>query len=103
MSGDRMSPKSAGHVGRALVGAAGLLFTWLLALPAFAQEHMGTMPSTMGTGGTMPAPVHHGGEAALIVPRLDDPSVASFFGGTAGSTLLTAASSSAWSECSSRS
>jgi len=82
-----MSRKSAGQW---LVGAAGLLFTWLLALPASAQEHMGTMPATMGTGGTMPAPVHHGGEAALIVPRLDDPSVASFFGGTAGSSLLTA-------------
>jgi K(+)-stimulated pyrophosphate-energized sodium pump len=81
-----MSRKSAGQW---LVGAAGLLFTWLLALPAFAQEQMGSMPTTMGNGASLPTPAHHGGEAALIVPRLDDPSVASFFGGTAGSTLLT--------------
>ena len=87
-----MSRKSAA-LGRALVAAAGLLFTWLLALPAFAQDHLGTAPTTMGTGTTMgtvaPAVAgHHGGEAALIVPRLDDPSVASFFNGTAGATLL---------------
>ena len=83
---------SRNHVSKWLVGVAGLLFTWLLALPAFAQEHAGaaataaTGATTMGTPGAVPA--HHGGEAALVVPRLDDPSIASFFNGTAGSTLL---------------
>ena len=81
-----MSRNRAAQFKRALVSAAGALFTWLLVLPARAQEHLGTMPTTATSGGA--APVHHGGEAALIVPRLDDPSVASFFGGTAGATLL---------------
>ena len=45
------------------------------------------MPTGTGTAPAVP-PVHHGGEASLIVPRLDDPSVASFFGGTAGASLL---------------
>jgi K(+)-stimulated pyrophosphate-energized sodium pump len=81
-----MSRNRVAQVKRALVGAAGALFTWLLVLPAFAQEHMGVTPTT--TGGAPPAAAHHGGEAALIVPKLDDPSVASFFGGTAGATLL---------------
>ena len=66
-----------------------MLFTWLLVLPALAQEHMGATPSgPAGNGGVVPPVVHHGGEASLIVPRLDDPSVASFFGGTAGASLL---------------
>ncbi|MDB4935817.1 MAG: Pyrophosphate-energized proton pump [Labilithrix sp.] len=69
----------------ALVAAAGVLITWFLGLPASAQEHMGAAPSTAMTGA---APVHHGGEAALIVPNLGDTSVASFMGGTPGSTLL---------------
>jgi len=65
-----------------------MLFTWLLVLPALAQEHMGAPPAPSGTGGLPAAAVHHGGEASLIVPRLDDPTVASFFGGTAGASLL---------------
>ncbi|HSO35646.1 MAG TPA: sodium-translocating pyrophosphatase [Labilithrix sp.] len=79
-----MSRNRAAQLKRALVSAASMLFTWLLVLPAFAQEQMGVAPATSGAA---PA-VHHGGEASLIVPRLDDPSVASFFGGTAGASLL---------------
>ena len=78
-----MSRNCAAQIKRALVFTATWAFAWLLALPAFAQQHAGTMP----TSGAAP-PVHHGGEASLVVPHLDDPSVASFFGGTAGSTLL---------------
>ena len=69
-----MSRNRAAQLKRALVSAAGLLFTWLLVLPAFAQETMGTMP-----GGGAAAP-HHGGEAALVVPKLDNPAIASFLG-----------------------
>ena len=78
--------RSGQQLKRALVSVASMLFTWLLVLPALAQEHMGAAPA--GNGGVVPPVVHHGGEASLIVPRLDDPSVASFFGGTAGATLL---------------
>ncbi|CAN5924125.1 sodium-translocating pyrophosphatase [soil metagenome] len=79
-----MSRNRAAQLKRALVSAASMLFTWLLVLPALAQETMGVAPATSGAA---PA-VHHGGEASLIVPRLDDPSVASVFGGTAGASLL---------------
>jgi K(+)-stimulated pyrophosphate-energized sodium pump len=65
-----------------LVRAAGVLFTWLLVLPAHAQQH-----AEAATGGA-PAAHHGGGEANLIVPRLDDPSIANFLGGQAGATLL---------------
>jgi K(+)-stimulated pyrophosphate-energized sodium pump len=68
-----------------LVAVAGFLITWFLGLPASAQEHMGaSMPAT----GAAPAAAHHGGEAALVVPNLGDTAVASFLGGTPGSTLL---------------
>ena len=82
-----MSPKSVAHVGRWLAGVAGLLFTWLLALPAFAQEQMGTMANGVTNGAApMPAAVHHGGgEANLIVPDLGK---VTFLGGTPGTTLL---------------
>jgi K(+)-stimulated pyrophosphate-energized sodium pump len=67
-----------------LVRAAGLLFTLLYALPGLAQEAAEAAAHAAGA-----APVHHGGgEAALIVPNLSDPSVASFMGGMAGSSLL---------------
>ena len=69
-----------------LVAVAGVIITWFLGLPASAQEHMGAaMPATTGAA---PAAAHHGGEAALVVPNLGDTSVASFLGGTPGSTLL---------------
>jgi K(+)-stimulated pyrophosphate-energized sodium pump len=69
----------------------GLLFTLLYAIPGLAQQHAETTGSATGaTPAPGLPPVHHGGEAALIVPDLSDPSVASFFGGTAGSTLLKA-------------
>jgi K(+)-stimulated pyrophosphate-energized sodium pump len=67
-----------------LVRAAGLLFTLLYALPGLAQEAAEAAAHAAGA-----APVHHGGgEAALVVPNLNDPSVASFMGGMAGSSLL---------------
>src|SRR4051812_5401601 len=78
------SMMSRNRLAQWLVRAAGLLFTWLLVLPAWAQEHMGAMPP----GGGAP-PVHHGGgEANLIVPNLADPSIATFMGNTPGATLL---------------
>ena len=55
------------------------LLTLFLPLTAFAAE------AATAAGMT---PHHSGGEAALKVPHLDDPNLASFFGGTAGSTLL---------------
>lgn len=68
-----------------LLGAVGLLFTLLYAIPALATQH--AEAAATATGGAA-APAHHGGgEANLIVPNLADPSVASFFG-MPGSSLL---------------
>ncbi len=91
-----------------LAKAAGLLFTLLYALPGFAQVRDGLQGGALGPGSgspstaaanaistatsasmSMPMSAHHGGgEANLVVPRLDDTSIATFFDGTAGATLL---------------
>jgi K(+)-stimulated pyrophosphate-energized sodium pump len=72
-----MSPKQA-RSWLARFGA--LLFTLITPLTALAD------PAPLGT--TPRVPVHHGGEASLVVPNLGDPSIATFLGGTAGATLL---------------
>jgi K(+)-stimulated pyrophosphate-energized sodium pump len=59
---------------RSLVSFWAAMLAVLIALPAFAEGA---------------APAHHGGgEANLIVPKLNDPSIASFVGGMPGSSLL---------------
>ena len=80
----KRAPKT--RIALTLVAIAGVIITWFLGLPASAQEHMGAaMPATTGA---VPVAAHHGGEAALVVPNLGDTAVASFLGGTPGSTLL---------------
>ena len=63
----------------ALKALSSALFVFF-ALPAWATETAAPV-ATAHTGG---------GEANLIVPKLGDPAIASFFGGTPGSTLLMA-------------
>jgi K(+)-stimulated pyrophosphate-energized sodium pump len=64
-----------------LLRVSALLSTLIYAFPALAQH--AADPSSGGA-----APVHHGGEASLIVPNLSDPTVARFMGNMAGSSLL---------------
>ena len=67
------NPMRAGsRTAPALLGVLALLSMVLFGTSAFAGEG---------------AP-HGGGEASLVVPRLDDPAVASFLGGQSGATLL---------------
>ncbi len=82
----KRAPKT--RIALTLVAIAGVIITWFLGLPASAQEHMGATPMPMPGGSPVPAAAHHGGEAALVVPNLGDTAVASFLGGTPGSTLL---------------
>jgi len=72
-----MSPKQA----RSWVACvSALVFTLFYPLSALAQHVPLGVPSN--------APVHHGGEATLIVPDLSDPSIATFLGTMPGATLL---------------
>jgi K(+)-stimulated pyrophosphate-energized sodium pump len=73
---------SRSRVAQWLLGAVGLLVTFFHVAPALAAQ------AAMAAGETAAAPVHHGGEASLVVPNLADPSVATFMGGTPGATLL---------------
>ena len=74
--------RAAAAAQKALLQALGFLTTLLVALPALAQ------PDHAAPGGA--APHKGGGEANLIVPKLDDTTIASFLDGKAGSTLLMA-------------
>ena len=74
--------RAAAAAQKALLQALGFLTTLLVALPALAQ------PDHAAAGGA--APHKGGGEANLIVPKLDDTTIASFLDGKAGSTLLMA-------------
>jgi K(+)-stimulated pyrophosphate-energized sodium pump len=76
-----MSRKSATNW---LLRVSTLLLSVIFALPAFAQHVAANAPPA-------DAPqVHHGGEATLVVPNLDDTNVARFFGTMSGASLLTA-------------
>lgn len=67
-----------------LLKLSALLFTLIYAIPGLAQV---TEHGSEAAGGATP-PVHHGGEASLVVPNLGDTHLASFMGGMSGSSLL---------------
>ncbi|MCL2723755.1 MAG: sodium-translocating pyrophosphatase [Polyangiaceae bacterium] len=67
--------------------AFGFLFSFLFVIPAFAAPLAHEASAAAHAAGSAP-PTHHGGEANLIVPNLGDTHLASFLGGTAGSSLL---------------
>ena len=64
-----------------LLKVSALLFTLIYPLTALAQH-----ASSAAQAGT--TPVHHGGEASLVVPNLGDPTIAKFMGTMSGSSLL---------------
>lgn len=83
MSRIRSAPSSCTA---ALIKAATLLIALFTSIPSFAQH---ATESAHATGAASAAAAHHGGgEASLVVPNLGDTSIASFFGGMPGSTLL---------------
>jgi K(+)-stimulated pyrophosphate-energized sodium pump len=79
--------KPAQRIASFMLAFASALLTLFIPLSAFADvtapAHGGAANAAHGS-----APHHGGGEADLIVPHLDDASLATFFGGNAGSTLL---------------
>ncbi len=62
---------------------------WACSAVVLALGVVRVYPALASMGPGEGAASHHaGGEASLVVPSLSDPSIASFFGGTAGATLL---------------
>jgi len=70
------------HATSWLLKLSALLVTLIYPLTALAQHATGAAQP----GGT--TPVHHGGEASLVVPDLGDTTVARFMGNMSGSSLL---------------
>src|SRR5262245_47749467 len=70
--GEVRSMMSRKRVASWLLGVAGLLMTLFFAFPALAVQ------AAHAAAGA--PPVHHGGEAELVVPKLDDASLATFLG-----------------------